>query len=667
MKVRVTSTRLALLAAAVLSVVFAKESRAANHFWDPGGATVASTSTNTWELTKWTTSATPTASTVAWVEGSPAMFSAGASTVTNGNYTVIANANHSVAGIFNGDVTDATSSNLQIKGTGILTIAAGVQGFDTQTGGNTTIRNVITGPGTIQTQGGGSLFLYGTNTFTGGIQLNTTSGMNWNNSSSLGTGLITNMQTQAIYATPPNDGGAGATDYAQTLMVMPNDIWPYGAGSSTIIYVGTAPAPIEFAGDIHMTSAAGTTLTLDTRSNTNTFSGVISGAANLKKNSSTGTMILSGSNTFSGSFTMAGPVSVNSINRVSGGVAASSLGHPITAANGIITITTNVTLFYTGAGETTDRVIDMNSTTGGPSIQSDGTGALILAGNITATGAGSKTLTLTGSNTSSNTVSGTIVDNSAANITSVTKASTGTWKLSGANTYSGKTQVSRGTLTVSSLNKVGTPSASSSLGRPITAANGTINLGSSTTLGILQYIGAGETTDRIVNLSGTTGGATLRNDGTGALVFTSDFTATGNGAKSLTLRGSNSAVSVVSGKIVDSTSATSVVKDDSGIWKLTAANTYTGTTTITAGTLQIGNAAAISTGTLAWNTGSLDNVTGSALTLPNAVTFGGNPTYVGSANSLTLGTAQLTGGRTVTVSANTLTSELSLRTLRPVR
>ncbi|MEO5712906.1 MAG: autotransporter-associated beta strand repeat-containing protein [Luteolibacter sp.] len=65
---------------------------------------------------------------------------------------------------------------------------------------------------------------------------------------------------------------------------------------------------------------------------------------------------------------------------------------------------------------------------------------------LTATGAGIKTLTLQGSSAGTGEISAAIVDNSGANKTSVTKAGTGTWRLSGTSTYTGNTLVNAGTL-----------------------------------------------------------------------------------------------------------------------------------------------------------------------------------------------------------------------------
>ena len=48
-----------------------------------------------------------------------------------------------------------------------------------------------------------------------------------------------------------------------------------------------------------------------------------------------------------------------------------------------------------------------------------------------------------------------------------------------------------------------------------------------------------ETSDRVINLAGTSGGAIIENDGSGPLVFSSSVTATAMGSKTLTLQGTS--------------------------------------------------------------------------------------------------------------------------------
>ena len=112
----------------------------------------------------------------------------------------------------------------------------------------------------------------------------------------------------------------------------------------------------------------------------------------------------------------------------------------------------------------------------------------------------------------------------------------GIYTLSGANTYTGKTTIhgeyngNTASLNVSSFNSVngGTPPlASSSLGAPTTVANGTVDIGrtSMQASAVLNYTGAGETTDRVMNLvaSGNAQRKVVNNLGTGTLTFTSPW------------------------------------------------------------------------------------------------------------------------------------------------
>ena len=126
-------------------------------------------------------------------------------------------------------------------------------------------------------------------------------------------------------------------------------------------------------------------------------------------------------------------------------------------------------------------------------------------------GAASRTLTTGGDNTST-TFSG-VIQNGAAGATNLTKAGTGTFTLSGANTYTGTTTINAGTLALSGsiasssqvnvANAAGTFDISgTSSGATITTLNGvanshvtvggqrlTISNGSTTYAGIIQGTG----------------------------------------------------------------------------------------------------------------------------------------------------------------------------------
>ncbi len=241
-------------------------------------------------------------------------------------------------------------------------------------------------------------------------------------------------------------------------------------------------------------------------------------------------------------------------------------------------------------------------------LQSGADGSITSTGSITLAGS---TMTIAGSGTHdySMVISGT----GAVNINGLTDTII---TFSGNNTYSGKTSILYGTLIVSSLNKVSGGSASSSLGHPTTAANGTIALGTSTGgRGVLKYTGSGETTDRVINLSSTTAAQKVESTGSGTLKFTSACTATGAGSKTLTIHCDTGTIEF-SGAIVDnsSTNKTSIDKTGSGVCVLSGTNTYTGATTVNGGILSI--------------TGTLN--ASSAVTINNGGTLEGTGTVNGA-------------------------------------
>ena len=168
---------------------------------------------------------------------------------------------------------------------------------------------------------------------------------------------------------------------------------------------------------------------------------------------------------------------------------------------------------------------------------------------------------------------------------SLTKTLGGSVLLGNANTYTGGTTISQGTLSVSSIGNQN--ASSSSLG----GTYSTINIGGAANQGQITYTGVGESTDRIINLAGTTGGAQILANGTGALVFSGNLTATGVGAKTLTLNGTAVAtlVNSLQGTIGDSSSgATSVTKTNVATWFLSnTTNSFTGTLTNNQGSLQV--------------------------------------------------------------------------------
>jgi autotransporter-associated beta strand protein len=202
-------------------------------------------------------------------------------------------------------------------------------------------------------------------------------------------------------------------------------------------------------------------------------------------------------------------------------------------------------LTFTGTGQTTNRTINMAGTTGAATITANNaSGLLKFTSNFTATGAGSKTLNLRGTGAGGAEIAGSIVNNNATNTTSVTKIVSGTWILSGNNTYTGATTVGGGTLSINSIADVGVASAA--------GAGTTMRLGNGVNPSTLLYTGTGHTTNKTIDLFGRTTTLTINASGSGLLKFTNNFTSTGLGNKPLALSGSGSGE--IAGAIVDAAS-----------------------------------------------------------------------------------------------------------------
>ena len=284
----------------------------------------------------------------------------------------------------------------------------------------------------------------------------------------------------------------------------------------------------------------------------------------------------------------------------------------------------------------------INVTSGGGGLMATSmAGTLTLSANMTATATGRGAFFQGAAN---GTVSGIISNGTTAEFF-VQKAGVGTWTLSGENIYKGATAVGEGTLSVGSINSVVGGIPSSNLGAPTTVTTGTIALGNGSMLtaaptatGTLRYTGSGETTDRVLNLAGTTGGGAVEQAGTGLLKFTSATTATGAGSKTLTLTGSTAGTGEMAGAIVDNSTAnpTAVEKSGTGTWTLSGANTYTGATIVTGGALSLTSAYLADNSAVAVASGAALNLNYTGTDRVAALTLGGvakSPGIYDSTNS----------------------------------
>jgi autotransporter-associated beta strand protein len=318
------------------------------------------------------------------------------------------------------------------------------------------------------------------------------------------------------------------------------------------------------------------------RTGTLTVSNAISGTGSVTKVGS-GNLTFSGASSFSGDILVSGgTLSVSSV----ADSGSSSLG-----TGTQVTLGGSSTLEFTGSSSnSTTRALVLGGT-GDNALRNMGSGALVWNGNVvnnmTANGA---VFSLKGTGAGVAEFAG-LITNNGANTLRLMKTEAGTWKVSGANTFTGLMDIFNGTLQATTIANSGT---ASSIGAGTTIRFG----GFAGETGVLEYVGTGSTNNKQFKLGGggtaNTGG-TILNNGSGALVFNNAaFNAAGDGlpassARALTLGGTNAGDNAITGVIGNNNSSNtvSIVKADPGKWILSGNNTYTGDTTVSAGTLVV--------------------------------------------------------------------------------
>ncbi len=309
----------------------------------------------------------------------------------------------------------------------------------------------------------------------------------------------------------------------------------------------TALSDVTVTNPINLNGGARTVNVFDnTTTNTDyaTISGVISGGvgSSLTK-AGNGLLYLTGANTYSGNTTiLIGSVVVTSIG--GGSIAASAFGD----GSGTLTLNTAGELLYAGPGETAQRQILLSGASN--IIEASGSGALILNNVVNAT-SGNKTLTLTGLSNDANEIKSVLADNGGT-LTVTKSLDSGTWILSGANTYTGGTNINSGLLGI----------GGATTGTPGTAlGTGTVTLG------------------QAAIFATNPGGLTINNP----INFTSNLIGTFTGANAITLAGNlNNATGAASNLTLSNMIASPAVLTISG--NLNNADATVGRTLIIQGT-----------------------------------------------------------------------------------
>ena len=350
---------------------------------------------------------------------------------------------------------------------------------------------------------------------------------------------------------------------------------------------------------------------------TATISAIIEGTAGLTK-AGAGTLTLTGVNTYTGGTVVSGgTLSINADSALGG-----TAGGLTFSANGTLNGTNNGTNAPTLVAT---RTVTLNS------------GAIMTLSNSVT---GSTGLTISGPVTG------------AGGVAIFTSGNANNFNLnSTANTFTDSLNSGRDTtLAVNSL--ADSPTAS-----------GNLRFGNGSTRGGIISYGVGAIVpltlnNRRLELTGTTGGGTLDSSAATANCITvnTDLWVSGVGAKTLTLQGSNTGANTLAGKITDGTgSVIALTKTGTGTWILTGANSYSGTTTITTGSLQLGSGS--TTGVLSTNSAIVDNAK-FTINRSNAVAQGtdfsaaaitgtGSLTQAGAGTTTLTATNSYTGGTTV--------------------
>jgi len=480
-----------------------------------------------------------------------------------------------------------------------------------------------------------------------------------------GNNSLTLSGANTFSGTTTHAASSGTLRLANSLALQ-NSTLSYTGGAALVFDSTVATHAFTFGG---LTGSSGIALTDNgsnavalTVGNNNTspaaYSGVLSGGGSLTK-VGTGTLTLSSANSYTGATTVTGgTLLVSGTGNISGSSGITING---STAKYVKTSSTAGTVPITLTQGTLDGTGSVGAVTVG-----NGTGGIVTNGNGGTSALTMSSLTFNGA--------GTISLNKASDTSTVALAVTGAFTTTAAN----------GQITLNVLTSPAWANGSTydliSYGS-FNGANTDFTLGTVTGLGIRQTATIGNTGagSGFITLAITgntpvwTGAANanwtttsqpspfnwvLQPAGTSTQFLTNDqvlFDDTATGTTAVNIADASvSPASVVFNNSSKNYSVSSVggfgiasgtlTKSGTGSLTLSTANTFSGGTTLNAGTLNINNASAIGTGTLTIAAGTtIDNTSGSAITLStnNAQIWNGDFAFGGS-NDLNLGTGAVT-------------------------
>lgn len=395
------------------------------------------------------------------------------------------------------------------------------------TTGTSTVASALAGSSGVTKSGNGTLVLTGNNTFTGG--LNVTGG------------TLALGSNNALPSTTVVTLGSGSS--SGRLVVGTS------TGAVNITITGLATSGTGTANAVVGGSSSFSTLTI-LDSTSHTYNGVFGGAGTHENNIN---IVRAGSassvTTLTGNSTATGNVSVQTGTVSVGSVATGSTAQPLGAGD-LIQLgsagSSSGRLLYTGGAATLDKNITALGN-GTDTVRNDGTGLLTLSGTLTKNGT---TLVLQGG-TSGIKVTG-VITGSAADSDLVVDG--GAVTLENANTYNGPTYIRNG----------GTLNANAANALPTSPARSDV---------VMDDTGSGGST---MNLGTSQSAASLSGAATSSVAL---------GTNTLTV-GKTIGTTTYGGTILG---GGNIVKDGASTQVLTnASNAYSGTTTVSGGTLQVG-------------------------------------------------------------------------------
>jgi autotransporter-associated beta strand protein len=603
---------------------------------------------------------------------------------------------------------NASSGSISLTNAGTITGS----GFGlTVTGGNdTSIASIIgTGAGTLTKTGTGTLTLSGANTYTGGTTVSA-GRLKLGNATALGgsaagvtvasgatldlNGQTTSNTNVLTLSGTGVDSAGGAlintsnitASYAGNINLAADATIKATSGNITLANIGTAASrALTITGDYDTTITALTTsLTLNyikngtgtlnlganarltvAQANTHQFNaGIVRqnstqpfGSSGTGVGAMTGLSITSVSIADGASFDLNGLSQLKTVNVIMSGTGAAGAGGPI----------------YNSSATTNAKFQGNFLMSGSTALISNNAGLELGASGSTGTGINLKNydLTLGGTSTSA----GNVISSILVGTGNLIKTGTGTWKLTptgnsgfyyfdtstsgaqyssaaNANIFTGSISISAGTLVMGNTGALGSSSG-------VTVADG----------GTLDLNGLTLSTSNALTISGTgaagAGGSIVNNSASlatysGLITLNNDATINAQAGNinitGATLSSTNKTLTVAGSFNTNITSAMGfgsggLTKTGTGSLTLSGANTYTGTTTVSAGTLKLGNTSALgdSSSNVVVSNGATLDLGGLSIANTNTLTISG--TGAGTAGA----TGALTSSSTTASYAGNIT------------